>query len=183
MTLKLNNILNSTNHRIAMRQRGSAVVELAIISILFFGLLFGIIEFGRLFYVYNSVQEVTRRAARIGVVVWVQNINDPVEITAPALFYADSWPAGAEISSDKLKVSYLKSDFTPISALRIPVSAESNVLECLYPTGNFDCIAFVKVSIAGAFYRPMMGLFSDYLNVPIPESSVIMPAESMGYSS
>ena len=48
----------------AGRQQGAAAVEFALVALLFFTLLFGILEFGRMLYLYNTVQEVSRRAAR-----------------------------------------------------------------------------------------------------------------------
>ena len=79
----LNTIKNVSNTRHA--QRGAAAVEFAIIAMLLFTVLFGIIEFGRLFYVINTVQEVTRRAAREAVVRWVDNSDtSPAKVIAPA---------------------------------------------------------------------------------------------------
>ena len=46
------------------RQHGASAVEFAFIVVMFLTLLFGIVEFGRLFFNINSVQEITRRAAR-----------------------------------------------------------------------------------------------------------------------
>lgn len=50
------------------RQKGAALVEFAFVAILFFTLLLGIFEFGRLFFTWNSAVEATRRAARLAVV-------------------------------------------------------------------------------------------------------------------
>lgn len=50
------------------RQRGSAVVEFALVAIIFFMLLIGIFEFGRLMFTWNSAVEATRRGARLAVV-------------------------------------------------------------------------------------------------------------------
>ena len=45
------------------RQRGVAAVEFALVVIIFLTLLFGIIELARSMYVFNTLKEVTRRAA------------------------------------------------------------------------------------------------------------------------
>lgn len=50
------------------RQNGAAVVEFALIAIVFFTLLLGIIEFGRVLFTWNSVAEATRWGARLAVV-------------------------------------------------------------------------------------------------------------------
>jgi Flp pilus assembly protein TadG len=49
-------------------QKGAAAVEFALIGIVFFTLLLGIIEFGRLLFTWNSVAEATRWGARVAVV-------------------------------------------------------------------------------------------------------------------
>lgn len=166
-----------TTQRNPHQQHGAAAVEFALIAIVFFTLLLGIIEFGRLFYVYNTVQEVTRHAAREAVVRWVDNSStSPAKILA--LFGGTSMPAGAEITVDNINIDYLTaSGGTPSP---FPVSAIDNISTCLNePDG---CIALVQVSITGATYAPMVGLFLDW-SIPIPDSTVTMPAESLGYGS
>ena len=171
------------------RQGGAVAVEFAIIAMLLFTLLFGIIEFGRLFYVLNAAQEVTRHAARVAVVNWVDYSNTSPAKSA-ALFGGTSLPMGAEISADNINIEYLTaSGDTPNP---FPSSAADNISACL--TGPDGCIALVRVSIIGAqgasctapdtdkaCYTPMVKLLT-YLNTPIPASTVTMPAESLGYA-
>jgi Flp pilus assembly protein TadG len=40
------------------------MAELAVVALLFFGIIFGIIEFGRLLYTHNALTDATRRGAR-----------------------------------------------------------------------------------------------------------------------
>ncbi len=163
-----------TAHRTPRQQHGAAAVEFALIAIVFFTLLLGIIEFGRLFYVYNSVQEVTRHAAREAVVRWVDEADTAKSL---ALFGGASLPAGGEITAAKINIEYL----TAIGGAPapFPASAGDNISACL--SGPDGCIALVRVSITGASYAPMVGLF-PFLSVPIPDSTVTMPAESLGFS-
>jgi hypothetical protein len=163
-----NNVLRSQN--------GVAAVEFAIVAMLLFTILFGILEFGRLFYVFNSVQEVTRRAAREAVVRWKDTASQN-EAKNLALFGGTSLPAGAEITADNIYIEYLTASYEAPSPP--PGSAAENIAACL--SGSTGCIAYVRVSITGATYAPMVSLF-PYFNVPIPASTVTMPAESMGYS-
>ena len=51
-------------------QAGTTAVEFAITSIFFFLLVFGILELARIMYVFNTLQEVTRRAAAAAVNVY-----------------------------------------------------------------------------------------------------------------
>ncbi len=163
------------SHNAARQQHGVAIVEFAIVVSLLFILLFGILEFGRLFYVFNSVQEVTRRAAREAVVRW---IDQQSVVKNLALFGRTTLPAGAEITAARINIEYLDVDGVLLTTL--PASPGDNITKCLSdpPVG---CIAYVRVSITGATYAPMVSLF-PYLSVPIPASTVTMPAESMGYS-
>ncbi|WP_316153312.1 pilus assembly protein [Cupriavidus sp. BIC8F] len=49
-------------------QRGTTAVEFAIVAVLFFSVLLGILEFGRVLYTWNAVAEATRWGARQAVV-------------------------------------------------------------------------------------------------------------------
>lgn len=45
-------------------EKGTTMAEFAIISVVFFMIIFGIIEFGRLFYIHNALTDAARRGAR-----------------------------------------------------------------------------------------------------------------------
>lgn len=51
-------------HKTKRNQRGAALVELAIVSTVFFTVLFGILEFGRLLWTHNALEDAARRGAR-----------------------------------------------------------------------------------------------------------------------
>lgn len=53
------------NHR--HNESGTTVAEFAIVALLFFTIIFGIIEFGRLLYTHNALTDATRRGARFAV--------------------------------------------------------------------------------------------------------------------
>ncbi|HEU4835333.1 MAG TPA: TadE/TadG family type IV pilus assembly protein [Pyrinomonadaceae bacterium] len=48
-------------------EQGATMAEFAIISVVFFMIIFGIIEFGRLFYTHNALTDAARRGARYAV--------------------------------------------------------------------------------------------------------------------
>ena len=156
-------------------QRGTAAVEFALIAIVFFTLLLGIIEFGRVLYVWNSVQEVTRHAAREAVVLWVDQADTA---RSRALFGGASLPAGAEITTANISIEYMNAPGTLASPL--PSSPVDNLDACVDPSRTGSCIRFVEVSLTDAQYVPMIGLFT-FLSIGIPASTVVMPAESLGY--
>ena len=162
-----------------MRQGGVAAVEFAIISLLFFTILFAILEFGRMLYVYNTMQEVTRRGARAAVVRWT---NQESTVKSIALFGGTSLPAGAEVTAGDINIAYLTKDGTVIDLEDRPADPGDNISAC----GDADrapisCIYSVRVSIDGVTYSPMVSLFS-FLNIGLPTSVVTMHAESMGFN-
>jgi hypothetical protein len=46
------------------KQRGATVAEFAVVAAVFFMMIFGIIEFGRLLYTHNALTDAARRGAR-----------------------------------------------------------------------------------------------------------------------
>lgn len=172
------------------RQRGAATVEFALVAILFFTLLLGIVEFGRLLYLYNTIQEVTRRAAREAV---VSDFNtEQGKIKRAAVFQnaggsgTVSLPAGGEITNLVVNIEYLNDNLA--SASPMPTDPSDNIAACLDAGRANSCIRYVRVKIcsqdAGSCnpirYVPMIGWFS-FLGVELPVSTVTMPAESLGY--
>lgn len=55
-------------HVFARHQRGLAAVEFAIVALLLFTLVFGVIEMGRLLWTWNAAVEATRHGARLAMV-------------------------------------------------------------------------------------------------------------------
>ena len=161
----------SQNHR----QRGAAAVEFAIVCLLFFTILFAILEFGRMLYVYNTMQEVTRRGARAAVVRWV---DQTAAIKSIALFGGASIPAGAEVAAGNITIEYLNK--AGAVAAPQPSDPGDNLSACGDSTRTTECIYSVRVSIVGVSYSPMVSLFS-FLGIALPPSAVTMHAESMGF--
>jgi hypothetical protein len=157
------------------RQHGAAAVEFAIVCLLFFTILFAILEFGRMLYVYNTMQEVTRRGARAAVVRWIDQSDT---IKSIALFGGTAIPAGAEVRAVNISIEYLNKTGAPASPL--PVDPGDNLSACGDATRAASCIYGVRVSIDGVSYSPMVSLFS-FLGIALPPSVVTMHAESLGF--
>lgn len=170
---------------------------------LFFTLFFGIIEFGRFFYLYNTVQEVTRCAARQAVVTWrddwykedLKAIPPIISIPRQCLFGHDELVAGWEISSSNIQLRALNLDYGEVKK-NDPGSIEENITNCATNPAGSNCIRFVEASLwcvvknkadekfcdastHRIIYQPSFGLIP--LSVYIPNSTVTMPAESLGY--
>lgn len=54
--------VNTLSHR--KNERGTTIAEFAIVALLFFTIIIGIIEFGRLLYTHNALTDATRQGAR-----------------------------------------------------------------------------------------------------------------------
>lgn len=180
------------NKRTGARQRGTAAVEFALIATLFFLLLLGVVELGRLFYVFNTVQEVTRCAARQAVVNWDDKWPG---ITKECVFQKGAsqnevWlVAGREISNLNIKIRFLHAPGlvpTPDGSDQVPTNAAANIVACAPKTLKSNCIRYVEAKVCNGNncdpiqYQPMFGLFPR-LNIDIPAATVLMPAESLGY--
>lgn len=178
--------------RIKARQRGATAVEFGIIATLFFTLFFGIIEFGRFFYLYNTVQEVTRCAARQAAVTWKDSdrwdYTKSNSIPQQCLFGHDELVAGWEIRTANVRLRALNLAFGEAD----PDSVEENISNCVTNQAGPNCIRFVEASLwcTGSLpdcdtnsirYKLMFGLIP--LRVNIPNSTVRMPAESLGYGT
>lgn len=175
------------------RQSGVALIEFALIALfVLFPLLLAIMEFGRVFYLWNTVQEVTRHAAREAVVRDF-GITEMSQIQRGAVFQAETStgtvgvPAATGVVTNlNVKITYLKANGVD-EVNPYPDDPADNISACGDATRQDSCIRFVRAEVCtgnpctAVTYIPMMGLFS-FLGVNIPVSAVVMPAESLGFT-
>ena len=170
------------------REAGMATVEFALIAMfVVLPLLLGIMELGRLFYVVTTSQEITRRAARQQVVSWIDQSSaiQRFSVFREAGSGSVALPGGVEIQSKDVRLDFYGSYADAISGNN-PISGGSpatNITNCIKSSGS--CIRFVRASLESArgnnvSYLPMTGLFDTLLAVPLPNATVIMPAEALG---
>lgn len=185
------------------RQGGVAAVELALIMVFaFLPLLLGILEFGRLFYVADTVHEVTRRAARDQVVRWSSQTSaiqrDAVfqcgdSLTGATLSCgstgAVNLPAGLEVTNTSVVLGFYHSYANALSnsnAITGIASPQDNMNTCLRDITDPNCILFVRATLQGSGggalnYSPMLPWFwNGAVTFPLPAATVIMPAEALG---
>lgn len=146
------------------RQQGLTTVEAAIGAALMLILLFGSIEVARAIFVYNFLDEVTRRGARVAAVC---PINHPA-VRRVAIF---AEPNGPSIDSspyvEQLSTSYVNIDYLDAAGTT------------LTDTGSgFVETRFVRASI-DSFPLDLL-FFPDFLNTP--QFKTILPSESLGYN-
>ena len=186
----------------ARSQRGVAAVEFALVAVVFFMILLGIMEFGRIMYVWNTAQEVTRRAAREAVVRDF-SAAEIAAIQRDSIFKSGTsgtvnLPAGVEIANTTVKIAYLAVDAggnrVAITGGNMPADPADNISACGDAARMFtSCIRFVQACIAvddtcasSIPYQPMVLLLANLgidLAINIPASTVVMPAESLGFTT
>jgi Flp pilus assembly protein TadG len=145
------------------RQQGLTTVEAAIGAALMLILLFGAIEVARAIFVYNFLDEVTRRGARVAAVC---PFNHPA-IRKAAIFAnptgggTDS-PHVGQLATSGVKVEYLDS-----AGNTAPFGGN-----------EFAETKFVRVYV-DSFPLDLL-FFPDVLNTP--QFSTILPSESLGFN-
>lgn len=182
------------------RQRGATAVELALIlAFVFLPLLLGILEFGRMFYVFNMSQEVTRRAARAQVARWssetadirrdaVLQCGDRNGLARASLDCRNTastvkLPAGPEIGNAQVELAFFHSYEDALggnNAITSQTSPQSNLNTCLLDASDGSCIRYVRATLQPITYQPMIGWFGDLFAISLPSATVIMPAEGLG---
>jgi len=133
------------------RQHGAAAVEFAIVSTVFFMILFGSIEMARLLWTWNAASEATRLGARLAVVC---DVNAPVIRTRmrqmlPALTNGNITlsylPGGCTADTCRsvtvTLAGYTHAPIIPFAALSIPIPPFTTSLprEFMQSAGNPIC--------------------------------------------
>lgn len=145
------------------RMRGVYVVEFAIVGLLLFILLFGVLEMGRLLFTVNTLNESVRRGARLAVVC---NIQDPV-ILRKAVFADTNSTVSTLIGN--LDTTDLVLRYFDQNGVEIADPS---------PSGGFSQIRFVQVSIERfPFHLMIPVLGGDILLQPFRS---VLPRESLG---
>lgn len=187
-------------NRISPRQHGTASVEFAIIVIVLLTLIFGVIELARLMYVYNTLQDATRRAAAGAAVTDWRDQGAMDLVRQQALFRTSPGELilGAPVTDSHVAIDYLaitrNSDnslaLSPIPPGEMPSCPARNRVTCTANQNDPHCVRLVRVRIcapgnAGAcnpvYFQPMFGLFPS--TARLPTSTTIVPAETLGYVS
>lgn len=83
MDMNVSNVPETqTRNRMVWSQRGSTAIEFALILPVIATMLFGVIDFGRLLYTKEVLNNAVREAARTGIVAGVNDVSDAVIDTA-----------------------------------------------------------------------------------------------------
>jgi len=150
--------------RSGRRQRGLVALEVAIIGTVAMVVLFAVFEIARVFFVFNTLEEATRRGARLAAVC---AINDPA-VREIAVFNASGGGASSSLvpglSTANVEISYLN-------------DAGGVVAD---PAGNYGQIAYVRARIVNFQHQLLIPLFIRTFFTP--DFSATVPRESLGIS-
>ena len=141
-------------------QQGLATVETAIVALVALMTLFGTIEVARVFFVHVTLEEATRRGARVAAVC---QVNDPAirEITV----LSSGGPASDVIfglTTANVVVQYLDQAGNPLPD----------------PVAAYGLIRYVRVRIVGFTHQLLIPLFiRSFLT---DDFETTLPAESLG---
>lgn len=171
-------------------QSGTAAVEFAVIALVFFLFVFGILEVSRVMYVYNTLQESTRRAAAAAANVYPTDATAIAHLKQDAVFRTSPGQLflGAPVSDSHIRIDYLAYDLSVIPANALPRCAAVNQQICMANPHSASCIHFVEVRVCdpndtgtcvAAQSQGMFPLVS--FPVPLPTAPTIVPVETLGY--
>lgn len=140
-------------------QQGTTTLEFSIIAVTLFMVLFGVIEVGRAFFVWNTLEEATRRGARLAAVCPPNHaaIKEVAMFNAPG--GGDASPVIRGLSKNNINIEYLDEDGNN--------------------TGGTFPITYVRVSIVNYQHTLLIPFLMQTINAPA--FSTTLPAESLGY--
>jgi len=139
-------------------QYGTTTVEFALIGFLFFLVLFGVLEMGRMMFTINTLAESTRRTARLAVVCPQNHGDIPIvgNFDQPGGTGENNFIFG--MNAGNLDIDYL----------------DSNGNE----TATINDIDFIRVSVINYEYDLIIPGLS--LSLSAPTFTTTLPAESLG---
>jgi len=149
------------------RMRGVYVVEFAIIGLLLFTLLFGVLEMGRLYFTVNALDEVVRRGARLAAVC---DIQDPV-ILRRAIFNAAT-ESGASSLLGSLETADLTLVYLDVNGA--PVANPND----LVGASGYSAIRYVQLQVQDFPFELLIPGFGGVFTLPTFRSTI--PRESLG---
>lgn len=136
-----------------------ATVEFALIGAFFLTLLLGVIEIGRAMFVWNTLGEATRRAARLAAVCPISHGSVPLAAVLSAPDGSTNSPILHGLTTANASVLYLAADGSPTTA--------------------YASARFVQVSVTGYTHT----LLIPYLggDITVPPFTTTLLVESLGY--
>ena len=180
------------------RQAGAAAVEFAIVAIVFFMLMFGILELARSMYLFNALQDVTARAANAASHVDFHDASRLDTVRQDAIYRSGPGTLllGDPVTDANVRIDYLAATrgsdgtlaLTPIPATALPSSPARNRAICMGDPNDSTCIRFVRARIcrsatgdscAALRYQTVFPFITLPLN--LPTAPTVVSANSLGF--
>ena len=149
------------------RQKGQTLVEFALVTVIFFVVLFGIVEFSRALWTYNTIVQATRAGARFAVVEAPTASNVEVQ-----RFVAYHNPAGSGtpvlpgLGTSNVSVNYWK------------INPSTGAYEA--PTPNKYAADVIQVGITGYTFNFLVPIFGS--SITLPGFTTTLQLEGLGAS-
>lgn len=183
-----------------IRQAGAAAVEFALIVAVFLTFMFFMVEVSRVMYLWNTLQEVTRRAATAAASTNFSNVRAMNAVRQNAVFRSTPGEllVGRPVTDANVRIDYMslarasdgKLTLTQIPDVTLPSCPARNQVVCVANPNAPNCVRFVRVRIcasggnAGSCdpipYEPMLPLVK-MPTLTLPPSTTIARAETLGY--
>lgn len=179
------------------RHAGTLLVEMALALPFFLLFMYGLLEFARLVYLWNTLQEVTRATARAAAVTDYTDAAAMEALRRRALFRpgGGGLPLAPQLDSSYLRIEYLWQDaagaLQPVAAAARAPCPALNRLYCLRNPNGSDCIRFVRASVCSPEdadscqpvpFQPLLPLPQmDWQALALPPSATTARAEALGY--
>lgn len=168
------------------------------VVMIFLALMFGVLELARAMYLFNTIQEVTRRAANAAANVDFRDTARLDQVRQAAIFRqsAGALLLGDPVHDTSVRIDYLAvtraadgaMSLTPIPKSAMPACPARNRVTCTNDPNDSSCIRFVRARICQAGsddacvaprYTPAFPLID--LPLALPTAPTIVSAESLGF--
>lgn len=171
---------------------GALTVEYALVMPVFLLFVFVLLEAARALCVLNTLQEVTRRAARGAAMTDFSCAAALRAVRLDAIFRDSDGVLllSGGVTQDHVVIDYLWQDDTgalqALAAGALPASPAQNRANCMVNPASSSCIQFVRARICSPDgcepvpYLPML----SWLPLPamtVPTAATVVRAESLGY--
>ena len=138
-----------------VKEKGAALVEFALVALIFITVVFAIIEFGYLYWVNLSMQHAVREGARYAAVTgpsgFIQTLpTDPTPTAQRCAKLVDAIRANSMGVYDRVSPSLTYSTVDPVTGAITPISSDC---------GSASQIIMIKIVCALPLITPMMKPF------------------------
>jgi hypothetical protein len=182
---------------IRLFQRGSTAVEFGVVLLPFLIFIFVIIELGRIMFLFNTLEDATRRAAISAAATDLGQAASLDTIRQKAIFRSS--PGGLvlmpELTDQAIRIDYLSLarandgalSMKSIAATSLPMNALENRRNCAVDPYAANCVRFVRVRVCNPqnvngcdpmMFRTLTSIVPFSIQLPLATS--VAQAQTMG---